>query len=515
MNILSDVFQRGLSVANPDRLAVSDGQYDYSYAQLHIEIGKVSRCLSDLHVQRGDRVGIWVNKSCRALAVMLAVTRIGAVYVPIDPMNPRLRVEVIREDCQLKAIVTSADKFSHYCQQQPVDCAFILVDELPVNESQNASSGLHKVLTWQDIQHCSAQLEMQTVHPDELAYILYTSGSTGTPKGVKITHHNALAFINWSIDELSATTKDRFANHAPWHFDLSVLDIYGALGVGGSVHLIDEMTSYVPNKLIEFISKHAITIWYSVPSALQLMLKAAPDLAIQCPQLHTLIFAGEAYEMKALAQLREAFAAARLYNFYGPTETNVCSFYKLPSQLPALLPIGHAASGANITLCDQHGEHVAVNQHGFITVVGPTVFSGYWGMEPNDTERYNTGDIGYVNEQGELMYVGREDHMVKVKGYRVHLAEVERAIYSHQQVTECVVLLDKGQRLHAHIACKKDTHLSLLSLKMHCAKRLPKYMLPEQLTLWPVLPKNRNGKLSRRCLSTSSPAHLQPHSITA
>ncbi|KZN30399.1 hypothetical protein N480_05455 [Pseudoalteromonas luteoviolacea S2607] len=507
MKILSDVLTTGLSKVGDHALAVTDSFESYSYGELSLSVTQIAVLLQSKGVKAGERVGIWADKSCRALAAMLAVTKLGAVYVPIDPMNPMVRVDIIRNDCAMKVMFTTQAKFSQYREQRAEGCHFVILDSEGEFTAPAAKAlETNQASSWQDIKRCQpSRLRMNTaVSEDNLAYMLYTSGSTGVPKGVRISHTNALAFVKWVIEKIKPTSQDRFSNHAPWHFDLSVLDIYVALATGASVHLVSELDSYVPQKLVNFIAERGITIWYSVPTALTMMMNADPQFGESCKQLHTIIFAGEAFDVKSLKALRAQFPTSDLFNFYGPTETNVCSYYKVPEVVPEELPIGYAASGAHITICNEEGGQVDMGEHGFITVIGPTVFSGYWGREIRAESAYNTGDIGYINELGELMYVGRQDHMVKVKGYRVHLGEVERALYQHPAIKECLVVLSEAKTLEAHIATESEPP-SLLTLKMHCAKRLPKYMLPEQIVYWDALPRNRNGKLSRQSLSESRP----------
>ncbi|TQF70369.1 amino acid adenylation domain-containing protein [Pseudoalteromonas luteoviolacea] len=507
MKILSDVLTSGLSQVGDNALAVTDSVESYSYGELSLSVTQIAVLLQSKGIQVGDRVGIWADKSCRALAAMLAVTKLGAVYVPIDPMNPMVRVDIIRKDCAMKVMFTTQAKFSQYREHHAEGCHFVVLDsEGEFNAAASKALEVNQASSWHDIKCCQpSSLRLSAdIGGDDLAYMLYTSGSTGVPKGVRISHTNALAFVKWVIEKVKPTHQDRLSNHAPWHFDLSVLDIYVALSIGASVHLVSELDSYVPQKLVNFIAQRGITIWYSVPTALTMMMNADPQFGESCKQLHTIIFAGEAFDVKSLKALRAQFPNSALFNFYGPTETNVCSYYKVPDMVPEELPIGYAASGARISICNEQGDEVDIGEKGFITVNGPTVFSGYWGKEPRAESTYNTGDIGYINELGELMYVGRQDHMVKVKGYRVHLGEVERALYQHPQINECLVVLSEAKTLEAHIATESEPP-SLLTLKMHCAKRLPKYMLPEQIVYWDALPRNRNGKLSRQSLSESRP----------
>ncbi|MFC3032803.1 amino acid adenylation domain-containing protein [Pseudoalteromonas fenneropenaei] len=495
MKTLQALFHHGLANAKADQLAVTDALEQYSYSQLAHVRDQLALQLQQLGVKPGDRVGLWLDKSSKAVAAMLAVSAVGAAYVPIDPMNPLARVVTIVNDCDMQVLITTQQKYQHLSK------ATQLAVKLVVLDSQAELDYPSSVLTWQQIAATDASAFQEVQYQDEqaLAYILYTSGSTGVPKGVCISQQNALAFINWSIETLKPNHDDRFSNHAPWHFDLSVLDIYVALAVGASVHLVPEMVSYLPNRLVSFIEQHAISIWYSVPTALVMMLDNEVDFASRAKSLRTIIFAGEAFEIKALKRLRQTFPAVALWNFYGPTETNVCTAYQVPAQVPDVLPIGTGASGAVIRIEDEHGTPVLPGEQGYIVATGPSVFSQYFGMPAREQAAYNTGDIGYQDETGKLIFVGRKDHMVKVKGYRIHLAEVERALYQHPAIKECIVVVGADKSLHAHLTVTEPAP-TLLNLKMHCSKWLPKYMLPDHVHIAPALPRNRNGKLSRQAL---------------
>jgi clorobiocin biosynthesis protein CloN4 len=339
--------------------------------------------------------------------------------------------------------------------------------------------------------------------PDDPAYILYTSGSTGSPKGVSISHGNALAFVESAAKEVGVCPQDRLSNHAPFNFDLSVFDLYAAFLAGACVYLIPEEMAYAPDQLAAFVREHRITLWYSVPSVLGLMLRAGALPAGSAAELRVCVFAGEQFPIHQIRELRAAWPHVRLINWYGPTETNVCTSHEVDDADLALdrpLPIGRACSGDSVALDPDDG-----SGEGELVVSGPTVMLGYWGREPQRGP-YRTGDLVRRDEDGVLHYLGRRDQMEKVRGHRIEPGEIETALGTHDAVADvCVVVVGSGldARLHAVVVPAGDGRPSLLALKRRCAERLPTYMIIDRLHVLGDLPRTANGKVDRRRLTSA------------
>jgi amino acid adenylation domain-containing protein len=479
----------------PNAVAVTGPDGSVTYGELNKLTNRIARALTVLGVNSGDRIGIWLDKSVRTVATMQGVLRLGAVYVPIDPLGPASRTRTILHDCTVKALVTTNKRAEAVLTDELADVACLCID------------GIWKGQTWDHLVSLSSDEPIQTPTPadNDLAYILYTSGSTGKPKGVCISHGNALAFINWAAKELQPTPADRFANHAPFHFDLSVLDLYVAFSAGASVSLIPDGMSYAPKNLVNFIIQENITIWYSVPSALVLMIEQGGLLDVQSIPLHTIMFAGEPFAIKHLKRLDQSLPAVRLLNLYGPTETNVCTYYQvqgIENERTKPMPIGRACSGDQVWAIKEDGTVVKPGEEGELMVSGPTVMLGYWGHPPQGNKPYATGDIVQLQEDGNYLYVGRRDHLVKVRGHRVEPGEIEAVLEQHSEIHQAaVVVFGSGMEARLIAFLVSTTVLPLLSVKRHCAERLPRYMIVDEVRFMAALPRTRNGKIDRLALT--------------
>jgi amino acid adenylation domain-containing protein len=469
----------------PDALAVSGPSRPLTYGELDALANSTAARLRATGVGRGDRVVIWAGKSAATVAAMQAVLRLGAAYVPADGSLPVSRVAAMARDCAASVVVSNRARLTRISAELGEQVRYEDLDA-PCDPSPRPVN--------------------EIVAPADLGYILYTSGSTGKPKGVCISHRNARAFIDWAYAELAPAPQDRFANHAPFAFDLSVLDLYVAFRAGASVHLIPPELSFAPMQLVEFLHQQAITVWYSVPSVLAVMMRYGGLLDRPAPAaLRTVAFAGEPFPVAQLRALA-GWTSARLMNLYGPTETNVCTFREVTQADLARdrpVPIGVAASGDRVWAQRADGAVAGPGEEGELLVEGPTVMPGYWGQPPH-AGPYRTGDLARVLPDGSFDYLGRHDHMVKIRGHRIELGEVEYVLAKHADVAEAAAIaVGEGvdTRLVAFVAPQPGRDPGSLALRQHVAQHLPRYMVADEVQILPSLPRNGNGKVDRLALT--------------
>ncbi len=510
----------------PSRPAVSFRDTVLTYEDLDLHSDHVAWALSSAGIGRGDRVGVFLPKSTDSVVAILGILKSGAAYVPIDPSSPAPRAAYILNDCAVRAVVATPRRLAQLedlLDRSGIELFIVSegdesIDLLPATFAERARewSALADTIP-------SPPREPQAIESDP-AYLLYTSGSTGHPKGVILSHRHALNFVEWGATTFSTTCTDRLSNHAPFHFDLSIFDIFVALHSGACVVLVPDEVAAFPIRMAGWIDSERISVWYSVPSALVRMLNHGDMERFNYSPLRAVLFAGEVFPVKYLRGVMEQMPTAEFYNLYGPTETNVCTYFLVPRPLPTDLtniPIGGACANTRVVALNGDDREIGVGQEGELCVAGPAVMLGYWN-QPDKTAAvlvrsplqeafyeplYRTGDIVHLGGDGCFTFVGRRDHMVKSRGYRIELGEIEQTLYQNEQIKEAAVLAvpddEIGNRLVAVIVVSPDSGLTVSDVRSFCQLRLPRYMVPETVRFEAALPKTSTGKVDRVALALS------------
>jgi amino acid adenylation domain-containing protein len=493
----------------PDRPAVASDGCRLGYRELDRASNKVARALLRLGVAPGDRVALLAPKSAAAVTAVYGALKAGACYVPLDPKAPAGRLGYVARDSG--AVVIVADEGT-------ADQAAGLAAGVP---------GLRGVLvldrSWAAVAAESAEpLDQGQAIETDLAYILYTSGSTGTPKGVMISHRNSLTFVEWAAAAAGLSERDRVCSPAPLHFDLSVFDVFASCRAAACMAVLPEGAATFPVSIAEWLGRERVSVWYSVPSVLTLLACYGGLRRIDLSGLRMVIFAGEVFPPKYLARLMAELPQPRYLNWYGPTETNVCTAFEVsPGGAHAgPVPIGKACANTEVFAVTAEGHRVSKpGEEGELYVRGPSLMRGYWGQpaktrevlvrHPFGAEQdelvYRTGDLVTLKPDGNYGYLGRRDSMVKIRGYRVELGEVESALYRHPAVREAAVLpvADEllGSRLRAVITPAVGADLAREDVLGHCRKLLPGYMVPDLVEFRDELPRTSTGKVDRAGLA--------------
>lgn len=475
---------------------------------------RVAGRLGALGIGAGERVALCLPKSAEAVQTILGVLTAGAAYVPLDTLLPAARLCRIVADSRARLMITTAAVQARLAR---IAESALLPPVAPVDVT---ASG-HGLDAWL----AGAPLaDPAPVAADQLAALLYTSGSTGTPKGVMLSHGNVASFVRWARERFALAADDRFASHAPLHFDLSMLDLFASLDAGAAVVLIDEKTARFPAAVVRAAAEHRCTVWYSVPTALHGMLERGGLSATALRDLRLVLFAGEVFPLPGLRKLMRTLPAPRYVNLYGPTETNVCTYHVLPgppAESATEIPIGVPCEHLEVQIRGADDRPTVAGATGEICVAGPGVMQGYWDR-PDATaaaraggraDSYRTGDLGVMGGDGLLYYRGRRDHQVKIRGHRIELLEIEGVLASHPDVARAAVVWHAEDplagRLVAFVTPASGALPATDQLRRHCAAELPAYGVPASFVVLEDLPVTSRGKLDRALLSRHA-AHAAP-----
>ena len=506
----------------PGREAVRCAGQSITYGELDAAANGLARALIGEDVRRGDRVAILLPKSIEMVASVYGVMKAGAAYVPLDSQAPVTRGALVAADCTVAAVITTsrdaASLLSEMDARGHLPRVVVVVDEgggpadLPCR-----ALNYRQALAGPDV----TDPEVPVIEQD-LAYILYTSGSTGVPKGVTLTHRNALTFVEWCARSIGVRREDRLSNHAPLHFDLSVFDVYLAALGRATLVLVPGVEAFFGSALVEFIQREGITVWYSVPSALMLATRALKEPGL-LPSLRAVVFAGEVYPTSHLRELRRLVPGAELWNLYGPTETNVVTYYRV-EDLPdddRTIPIGRACENTDVFAIQEDGTLAGVGEEGELYVRGPTVMKGYWNRPEKTAETlvpsplngadglvYRTGDLVRLRPDGNYDFLGRRDHQIKSRGYRIELGEIEAALSTHPALAAGVAVAVPhpawGNAIVALVVPRDGQAITSNDVKRHVARLLPRYMVPERVRVVSELPRTSTGKVDRQKLGELS-----------
>ncbi|MFZ6013776.1 MAG: amino acid adenylation domain-containing protein, partial [Bacteroidota bacterium] len=493
--LIHTLFEKS-AIQFPDNIAVVSEGRSLTYRQLNERANQIGHYLQkEKGVGAGELVGVLAGRNEMMPVMILGILKAGAGYVPIDPDHPQERNISLLDDASIKIVL--CDQPSAMPSGLPVE----LVNVCAVNLDQYPVTDL-KVIN----------------KPSDIAYIIFTSGSTGKPKGVVVEHENVVRLLFNNAFQFSFSERDTWTLFHSICFDFSVWEMYGALLYGGRLVMVPKQTAISPAEFVDLLIKEQVTVLNQVPAMFDNVVAEIKTRGLKRSDLRYIIFGGAALKPQNLAWWISNFPEMKLVNMYGITETTVHVTYKevtVDMVREGSSNIGTPIPTLKTLLMDQDLGLVPANVPGEIVVSGKGVARGYLNRPELTSERFRTnpydkderiylsGDLGYRNKEGELIYLGRKDSQIKLRGFRIEIGEIENAILKYPDVQNTVVLLSEGtkeveKQLIAFILSQKE--LDSDSLRNFLATRLPDYMVPAQFVGLKKFPLTINKKIDFKAL---------------
>lgn len=500
-NVLAEIDQQ--TRLNPRAIAVVCGQQSLNYIELQQQSQHIARLLIKAGVGQGDLVGLCVESGVEMLVAMLAIIRAGAAYVPLDPYYPEQRLQLIVECAGIRHLLsqhhlkTSLEALS---RQRQLSCLYI--DELLQAETINIS--------------------LPVIRGEQLIYMIFTSGSTGVPKGAAIQHQSfANLVLNWYISKFDLSAAQSTLICTSISFDLTQKNFFAPLVTGGTVYF-NPQRDYDPSVLLELIEQHQIGWINTTPSAFYPLTDAAIQQPASLNSLRYVFLGGETISLQRMQPwLDSARQTTRIVNSYGPTEsTDVCMYFDIETvddYLDKTVPLGVAIDNVRLYVVDQALNPLPCGVPGELCIGGVGVGVGYLNDTARSAERflpdpfseqpgsrlYRTGDlVKFSTEQG-FEFLGRSDHQVKLRGFRIDLGEIELCLSAHQSVINAVAMVrtdaSHNSVLTAYLV--SGSALDLKNLRDELAAQLPHYMVPQQWLIVDEFPLTASGKVDRQALA--------------
>jgi len=500
----------------PHATALLSEKQRLSYHELNGLANRIAQHLQDVGVSSETPVAVLDERGSSLLLALLGIFKAGGAYLPLDPLHPVSRLRQVLARSAVGLILTTTPWL-------PV--LHNVLEDWP----SATPPAIYNLDTWL-AEGPSVENILNPVHPHQLAYMIYTSGSTGLPKGAMVEHGGMLNHLQNKISELSLTAADTVAQTASQCFDISIWQMLAPLLVGGVVHILPDPVTHDPARLLEQVDAQKITVLQVVPSMLGAMLDILEEMGNARPRLNTLrwvVPTGEALPPELCRRWFTLFPDIPLVNAYGPTEaSDDVAHYVItqpPSETTLHVPIGRELANNHLYVLGRYLGLLPERGRGELYIGGQGVGRGYWGdaartaevflpdpwsMEPG-ARMYKTGDVVRYLPDGNIEFLGRSDHQIKLRGFRIELGEIEAALRSHEDICKSVVAIRAdqkgGQRLVAYLVPIQQPGPTSQQMRSYLSERLPDYMLPSAFVLLDELPLTANGKIDRKALPDPDP----------
>ena len=481
---------------DPDKTAFADEETQYSFKELDRRLKGTGTALLKRGLKRRS-VLVFMEKSVKEIAAFFGVIAAGCYYVPVDPEMPLSRIQRIVDNCKPGICIADSTTFS-LAEELDIEGGTALYDEISAEETDEEA--LNRV-------------RKEAIDTDPI-YIVFTSGSTGIPKGVAACHRSVIDYIEQLSEVLQVSSETVFGNQAPLYFDACLKELYPTLKYGATTYLIPKKLFSLPAKLVAYLNDHKINTICWVASALTIVSSLKTFRKIKPEFLKTVAFGSEVFPVKQYNSWKEACPGARFINLYGPTEATGMSCYHVLDrdyEETEAIPVGKPFKNTRLLLIKEDGTEAGKGEEGEIVLSGTCVTLGYYN-DPDRTYKsfvqnplqnaypekvYRTGDLGYLNEDGDLVFISRRDNQIKHMGHRIELGEIEAAASQTEGagLNGCIYDEDRGKIILYYTGDIRETDL-IGELKA----LLPRFMVPNQVYHLEEMMFTANGKIDRNAL---------------
>ncbi len=506
----------------PDAVAVVFEKEQLTYYELNIRANQLAHHIKKLGVKPGVLVAVYLERSLEMIPAVLGILKAGGTYVPLEPSFPASRIELLLSSLQINCVVTQNSllpKIQELAPQLNALQHLICLDRAVEIPGQVWSRDSLDLLGRENLPPSATE--------DDIAYVIFTSGSTGTPKGVVVRHQPVINLIEWVNKTFDVNADDRVLFITSLCFDLSVYDIFGLLAVGGSIRVVSSVDVRDPAALFKILCTEPITFWDSAPPALQQLatLFTKGFESSSQSQLRLVFMSGDWIPVTLPDVLKNTFPGVKVISLGGATEATVWSnYYPIAKVEPEWksIPYGKPIQNAEYYILDSYLNPCPIGVTGELYIGGVCLASGYLHAEELTAQKfipnpfsdnpaarlYKTGDLARYFSDGNIEFLGRIDHQVKVRGFRIELGEIESVLAQHQSVADTVILVQDDnlghKRLVAYVVLSSECATS--ELRRFLQARLPEYMVPSVFIAIDQIPLTVNGKVDRRALKAPDSA---------
>lgn len=478
----------------PDKVAFANESMGMTFREVYQGARSIGSGLLEKGYGR-EPVVIYMQKHPHMITAFWGVVYSGCFYVPMDEEMPKFRAELIFQNLKPRAVICDETTAGQMKDFPDFDGEVLLYEEIsqhPVREE------------------AIAQVRRKAIDTDPV-YIVFTSGSTGVPKGVAACHRSVIDYVESLTEVLQVTEDSVFANQTPLYFDACLKELFSTLKYGATTYLVPKSLFMFPIKLVEFLNEYKINTVCWVVSALTMISSMKTFDKVKPEYLHTVAFGSEVFPIKQFNLWRQALPKARFINLYGPTEaTGMSCYYEVDREFQEgdAIPIGRPFKNTEILLLDENNQVPPQGEPGEMCIRGTAVTLGYYNNFEKTNEVfvqnplnssyheliYRTGDIGKLNQYGELVFISRKDYQIKHMGHRIELGEIEVHVNMIEGIHSacCIYDKEKGKIVLFYVG---ETEKKALVTELK--KKLPRYMIPNQVYEIPRMPLTANGKIDR------------------